>query len=84
MCIRDRSSSFSPSRSDVQMTKKVLVTLNAIDVNLLDHLIISDNGYYSFVQDGKINTVLEHGQVAYAADREVCGWVIGRGGVPYP
>ena len=65
------SSSFSPSRSDVQMTKKVLVTLNAIDVNLLDHLIISDNGYYSFVQDGKINTVLEHGQVAYAADREV-------------
>ena len=53
------------------MTQKVLVTLNAIDVNLLDHLIISDNGYYSFVQDGKINTVLEHGQVAYAADREV-------------
>jgi DNA repair protein RadC len=41
-----------PSAEDVQMTRKVRRALEAIDVELVDHLVIGRQGYVSFVQCG--------------------------------
>ena len=41
--------SLIPSQYDVSMTKTIQIKAEKIGVKLLDHLIISQNGYYSFV-----------------------------------
>lgn len=41
-----------PSADDVQTTKRLAVALNAVDVTLVDHLVISDGDYVSMVQSG--------------------------------
>jgi len=44
-----------PSRSDLEITKKISNGLNLIDVKVLDHVIVTrDDGYYSFADEGKI------------------------------
>ncbi|MBE5780688.1 MAG: DNA repair protein RadC [Clostridiales bacterium] len=65
------SPNYLPSRADILLTQKVITALSSIEVDLLDHLIISQNGYYSFLQDGRMEAKREYGQVAYAADREL-------------
>ncbi len=41
-----------PSAEDVQMTRKVRRALEAIDVELVDHLVIGRRGYVSFAESG--------------------------------
>jgi DNA repair protein RadC len=41
-----------PSADDVQMTRKVRRALEAIDVELVDHLVIGRRGYVSFAESG--------------------------------
>jgi DNA repair protein RadC len=41
-----------PSAEDVQMTRKVRRALEAIDVELVDHLVIGRRGYVSFAECG--------------------------------
>lgn len=44
-----------PSKSDIEVTKKIEKALEFIDTRLLDHLIItSENGHYSFADEGII------------------------------
>jgi DNA repair protein RadC len=42
------SGSLTPSDSDKSVTNKLLGAANLMDIQFLDHLIISDRGYYSF------------------------------------
>ena len=44
-----------PSDSDKQLTKKMLEFGRYIDLPILDHVIYTDNGYYSFADEGKMN-----------------------------
>ena len=37
-----------PSDADLSLKKKIKVAAQAIDIQLLDHLIVSENGYFSF------------------------------------
>lgn len=46
--------SLIPSRADLNVTKKIQEALNHIDVKLLDHVIISPNGSYSFAEHSQI------------------------------
>lgn len=48
------SGSLVPSDSDIYLTEKMRDTLNALDIKLLDHIIISAKGYYSFLEGGMI------------------------------
>lgn len=41
-----------PSKSDIQITKNVQNALAALDISLIDHLIISKTGYFSFKEYG--------------------------------
>ena len=40
-----------PSKEDILTTDKIKETLRTIDVNLIDHIIISQNNYYSFAEN---------------------------------
>jgi len=43
-----------PSTADTQITHKVRDAAALMDVNLLDHIIIADNDYFSFADEGMI------------------------------
>lgn len=43
-----------PSREDENITKRIKTGCEAIGISLLDHIIIAQNEYYSFSDDGKM------------------------------
>jgi len=46
------SGNLNPSESDTRITKKIKDAGNIMDIQLLDHLIISNEDYYSFADQG--------------------------------
>lgn len=48
------SGNLSPSKADIELTSKVIQACQLIDVRVLDHLIIGDNNYLSFGDEGLI------------------------------
>lgn len=46
------SGSLSPSRDDIELTKKIIIGCKALDIIVLDHIIIGQNKYYSFSDEG--------------------------------
>ena len=46
--------SFKPSEGDKKTTYEIKAALKLIDVKLIDHLIITNNGYYSFLDEDRI------------------------------
>ena len=44
----------TPSQSDKQITEDLVFAGNIMQINVLDHIIIGDNRYYSFADDGLI------------------------------
>jgi len=48
------SGNLKPSQADIDITKKLIKAGKTLDINVLDHLIISDNGYFSFIDEGLI------------------------------
>ena len=48
------SGNLNPSQADIEITKKLVKAGKTLEINVLDHLIISDKGYYSFLDEGLI------------------------------
>ncbi|MDX1652448.1 MAG: DNA repair protein RadC [Brumimicrobium sp.] len=48
------SGNLNPSEADIQLTKKMKEFGRMIDLNVLDHLIITDHGYFSFADRGML------------------------------
>lgn len=48
------SGNLQPSTEDKNITEAIKAASNIIDIPLLDHLIISEKGYYSFSDEGYI------------------------------
>lgn len=48
------SGTLKPSQSDINITNKVKKAAGLIDIKLLDHLILTEDSYYSFADDGII------------------------------
>lgn len=48
------SGNLAPSQNDINMTKKIKEAGKIMEVQLLDHLIIAGNKYYSFADEGMI------------------------------
>lgn len=46
------SGSLEPSQADIDLTKKLKGAGELLDIQLIDHLIISENNYYSFADSG--------------------------------
>ena len=54
ICHNHPSGNLAPSDSDTKITRKIREAGNLMDIQLLDHLIISDRDYYSFADNGLI------------------------------
>jgi DNA repair protein RadC len=48
------SGNLKPSQADIQLTQKLVLAGKTIEVPLLDHLIVSERGFYSFADEGMI------------------------------
>lgn len=46
------SGTLQPSEADKAITKKIREAGKFLDINILDHLIITDESYFSFLDDG--------------------------------
>ena len=54
LCHNHPSGSLRPSRADLDITKKIKDAAILFDIRLLDHLIVSEEGYLSFADEGLI------------------------------
>lgn len=52
LCHNHPSGSLKPSRADEDLTKKIKEAARFFDIAVLDHIIVSDSGYYSFADEG--------------------------------
>lgn len=46
------SGNLQPSRADEEITQKIKLAAGYLDIQVLDHIILSDEGYYSFRDEG--------------------------------
>lgn len=46
------SGNLKPSQQDISLTKTIAAAGKMLDINVFDHLIITDNGFYSFGDEG--------------------------------
>jgi DNA repair protein RadC len=54
VCHNHPSGNLKPSKADELMTLKLKEAATLVDIKLLDHLIVSEEGYYSFADEGNI------------------------------
>lgn len=52
LCHNHPSGSLKPSKADEELTLKIKEAARFFDIKVLDHLIVSDDGYYSFSDEG--------------------------------
>ena len=54
LCHNHPSGSIKPSRADEEITRKITEAARYLDIKVLDHIIVSEEGYYSFADEGII------------------------------
>lgn len=54
LCHNHPSGSIKPSRADEEITRKITEAAQNLDMKVLDHIIVSEEGYYSFADEGII------------------------------
>jgi DNA repair protein RadC len=52
LCHNHPSGSLKPSQADKLLTNKIIEAANYFDISVNDHIIVSNEGYYSFADDG--------------------------------
>jgi len=54
ICHNHPSGNLDPSEADTRITQKIKEAAGYFDINLLDHIIVTDNGYYSYADNGAL------------------------------
>ena len=54
LCHNHPSGNLRPSQSDIILTKKVIKGGRLLDIQIIDHIIVTDQSYYSFADDGSL------------------------------
>jgi DNA repair protein RadC len=52
LCHNHPSGSLKPSRADEELTVKIIEAARYFDIRVLDHIIVSEEGYFSFADEG--------------------------------
>jgi DNA repair protein RadC len=52
LCHNHPSGNLKPSRADIELTNKIKEAARYLDIKVLDHIIVSDEGYFSFADEG--------------------------------
>jgi DNA repair protein RadC len=54
LCHNHPSGNLQPSPADKFLTSKLIAAGKNLDINVIDHIIVTDSGYYSFADEGLI------------------------------
>lgn len=54
LCHNHPSGTLQPSEMDIQLTKKMKIAGETLDIKVLDHIIITEKAYFSFADEGMI------------------------------
>ncbi len=52
LCHNHPSGNLQPSNADKQLTEKIKMAASYLDIKVIDHIIVSDEGHYSFADNG--------------------------------
>ena len=52
LCHNHPSGNLQPSRADEELTKKIKEAASYFDIKVIDHIIVSEDGFYSFADEG--------------------------------
>lgn len=52
LCHNHPSGDLRPSRADEELTRKIKEAARYLDISILDHIIVSETGYFSFADEG--------------------------------
>lgn len=52
LCHNHPGGGLTPSSADVHLTKKIKSAAALLEMDVMDHIIVSENGYYSFADEG--------------------------------
>lgn len=52
LCHNHPSGNLQPSNQDIELTRKIREAGKFLDINVIDHIIVSENGYYSMADAG--------------------------------
>ncbi|CAL2105137.1 DNA repair protein RadC [Tenacibaculum sp. 190524A02b] len=52
LCHNHPSGKLNPSKADIDLTNKIKLASNTLDIKLLDHIIITEKMYFSFADEG--------------------------------
>ncbi|MEO7307432.1 MAG: DNA repair protein RadC [Ferruginibacter sp.] len=52
LCHNHPSGNLQPSRADEELTKKIKEAAGYFDIKIIDHIIVSEEGFYSFADEG--------------------------------
>lgn len=52
LCHNHPSGNTRPSQADEELTQKIQAAAKLFDIKVLDHIIVSESGYYSFADEG--------------------------------
>ena len=55
LCHNHPSGNLKPSDADITLTRSIKKYADFLDITLIDHLIITKNGYFSFSNEGKLS-----------------------------
>ena len=55
LCHNHPSGNRDPSKADINITRKLKEAAELMDIKLLDHIIIADNSYFSFLDEGVLS-----------------------------
>jgi DNA repair protein RadC len=56
LCHNHPSGNLNPSNDDIELTRKLVQAGDALDIRVVDHLIVADSDYYSFQDHKKIRS----------------------------
>jgi len=54
LCHNHPSGNLQPSTADINLTQKIVSAGSILEINVLDHLILTSDGYFSFVDEGQM------------------------------
>mgnify|MGYP001798031585 CR=1 FL=1 len=54
LCHNHPSGNLKPSKADEELTLKIKEAAKYFDIKVMDHIIVSEDGYYSFADEGML------------------------------
>lgn len=54
LCHNHPSGTLRPSRDDDRLTERLSTAAKTVDITLIDHVIVTDRGYYSYQDEGRL------------------------------